>query len=387
MQGVQLQDVRLLQRLSMTGQNPTMFGTGMGDGFDAIFMNMMASLQDGDALTGILDFNNDTEQDGFAEQDMDLMAELAASLLTQSPQFFDFIQLTDQQAVAQVSQLEISENAKQMLLNFRSTALGEGKKANAMLEQNFSLSEVVSGTEQSKEQSSNPSSNPMIVQVVQQKEESLSDLQNQYMRTIQEVKNRIGSHTEVDETFELDIDQLQMDVAANRFNPIGTVEGKAEQIAAQPEIADQIKTGVAENLLQGKQEFIIKLKPEGLGEITVKLAEDSDGNTTLHLLTASAKTAELIGREAAVLQEAMRPLQVQVGTIQTMESQQANNQMNNEANQQQMMQQFNMFQQHHGGQQQMNYQPGENAFYEDDSFFQAEVSESIETLEGLDTYI
>ena len=90
-----------------------------------------------------------------------------------------------------------------------------------------------------------------------------------------------------------------------------TQMAKAEAISREPQLLAQLEKGVNETLAAGKQEFTMKLKPESLGEITVKLVEQ-DGRLTLNLTTASAQTAKLINNDLAALREAVKPMNVEV---------------------------------------------------------------------------
>ena len=64
----------------------------------------------------------------------------------------------------------------------------------------------------------------------------------------------------------------------------------------------QVAKGVAENLLRGRSEFTVKLRPEGLGEILVKLVSDDAGKTILSMVASSQRTADLLNRDLASLQ-------------------------------------------------------------------------------------
>jgi len=74
---------------------------------------------------------------------------------------------------------------------------------------------------------------------------------------------------------------------------------------------EQIFEGLSRNLPTSKGEFVIKLIPEGLGEITVRLLS-SEGRTTLRMITASAETARLINQDLPALQNALKPIKVEV---------------------------------------------------------------------------
>lgn len=113
-----------------------------------------------------------------------------------------------------------------------------------------------------------------------------------------------------------DIEALQQAVDSRQFLA-GTPA--AENTAAAPtvqQLADQLKTGILENLRQGKQEFVVRLKPSGLGEITVKFTEDKNA-VSLRIVTSSAAVGRMLANDVAQLQNALRPLNAQVEEIVT----------------------------------------------------------------------
>ncbi len=393
MQGVQLQDTRVMQRRMMSAQGGQMQTMGMGDGFDAIFAQMAASLQEVEDVTilqniqqqvdglwsmGLLESADTEEKQTSTVQ----MLEFAAAMLIESPQFLEFLQMDSPQATQLVSTLDIPEEAKQFVLNFRSEL-----KSGGLLEQKSFTTVLEEGNTEILTDTSLPK-----VQVQENdsaQDDNMTFLGHSFMKNIREAKKLMDTtqkQTNTD-TFELDIDQLQQDVASNRFNPVATVSDKAKQLSKLPQMSEQIQTGIAQNLLEGKKEFTIKLRPEGLGEITVKLVEQENGSTTLNLVASSAKTAELITRDLNALQNAMRPLQVEVQTVQTVaETQQAQQQQMNMDLQQQMAQQFSMAQQQ--SQQRNQNSNGFSSLLngEADSEFVQEVEQQT-ALDGLDTYI
>ena len=186
----------------------------------------------------------------------------------------------------------------------------------------------------------------------------------------------------------LDIDKLQSDVMSNRFNPLSSLEGKTVRMEFSepqpPEVDQQIQQGITENLLNGRKEFVIKLRPEGLGEITVKLLEKPGEASVLSLVTASAESAKLINEKLTALQEAMRPLQVQVNmaTQQPVQPSQAGSQPDFNS------QQF-MFDQNHSGSSQQEQQSGKSGgsiFSLTEDGLVEEFAEE-EEADGLDTYV
>ena len=75
---------------------------------------------------------------------------------------------------------------------------------------------------------------------------------------------------------------------------------------------EQMYKGISENLEKGRSEFTVKLRPEGLGEILVKLVSDEGGKAILSLVASSEKTAELLNRDLASLQTALNQHNVEI---------------------------------------------------------------------------
>lgn len=74
----------------------------------------------------------------------------------------------------------------------------------------------------------------------------------------------------------------------------------------------QLFKGIAENLKKGRSEFTVKLRPEGLGEILVKLVSDDGGKTILSMVASSEKTAQLLNRDLASLQSSLNEHNVEI---------------------------------------------------------------------------
>lgn len=80
------------------------------------------------------------------------------------------------------------------------------------------------------------------------------------------------------------------------------------------DLTSQIETKVSKNIESKTNEFVIKLKPEGLGEITVKLLSENS-KISLSIITQDEKVQRILSSEISSLREALRPLNAEVKDI------------------------------------------------------------------------
>ena len=177
----------------------------------------------------------------------------------------------------------------------------------------------------------------------------------------------------------VDVESLQADVNAGRFL---TAQPETAQLPlpSTEEIGKQLKTGILHQTAQGKSEFIVRLEPEGIGEIVVKISDDRE-HMALSIFTASTQAARLISNEVSTLQEALRPLQVQVQQVTLLPTEQAvsyasQSALTDQGQQSFAQQYFEQRQQHRGGHWQQ----------EDDSF-EAVIGQTQAPDSELDAYI
>ena len=369
------------------------------DPFALIFEQMAMAM--GQTQEGGLEMGQDTAGDQEGEsKDTDtdnLMMQLAGAMMAQNPQLLAFFQQDDASAAELVSSLNLPADVKQFLLDTRLAAQNSQSNsgaAAAFLEAvaDSQVGETVQASEQSNDAQAGTSQSFVEILSNGQEENSVDDLQglqNDFLRSIREAKSLMSnSEKSNQEEVPLDIDQLQSDVMSNRFNPLSSLEGKTARMefnqSQAPEVDQQIQQGITENLLHGRKEFVIKLRPEGLGEITVKLLEKPGEASVLSLITSSAESAKLINEKLTALQEAMRPLQVQVNmaTQQTVEPSQAGSQP--DFNSQQFM--FDQNQSGANQQEKRSNQSGDSVFRLTDDGLAEEPEVELEA-DGLDTYI
>lgn len=129
-------------------------------------------------------------------------------------------------------------------------------------------------------------------------------------RSVGEAKLRMGREPPAD-TDEVMQSVKAEEIAGPAPKPAAQTMEKAEVIQRSYALSEQISTGISERLREGTSEFVIKLRPEKLGEITVKLVEKS-GKMTLQIEAARPETAKLINNDLTALREAVKPMQVEV---------------------------------------------------------------------------
>lgn len=110
------------------------------------------------------------------------------------------------------------------------------------------------------------------------------------------------------------MDPESLQAETRTFSLEGLRDGRPAALPGVQTIASQLKTGILEQTGAGKNEFIVRLEPEGIGEIVVKLSEDHE-RIALSIFTSSTYTAKLITDEVVTLQNALRPLQAEVQQI------------------------------------------------------------------------
>lgn len=218
-------------------------------------------------------------------------------------------------------------------------------------------------------------------QAVQAKENPFT-AQGQFMDAVRQARQTLGSlRFSASNEEDIDVEALQSAADNNRVTPnFGAPAELPKQEAPQP-VAQQTQSAIQTNLAQGKKDFTIRLKPDGLGEITVHLSEKA-GKTTLNIITSSTEVAKMLTDDIASLRNALRPLQVEVHTIAAQPQQQEVEAAHNQNYGQSMQQQ-----------QQENQQPnGQNHHRHALSFFDEAEEEEVwqdetDPTAELDTYI
>lgn len=132
-----------------------------------------------------------------------------------------------------------------------------------------------------------------------------------FYRTMQNAKEAVPDVKDYDRMEPSGINALQNEASGIdiRFDRIKSEVKMKEEFEA-PE--KQLLKGVEENLKNGKSEFTVKLKPEGLGEIIVKLVQNDGGKMLMSMTASSAKTAELLNSNLSSLQNSLNQHNVEI---------------------------------------------------------------------------
>ena len=144
--------------------------------------------------------------------------------------------------------------------------------------------------------------------------DSLFSGMEQFRRSVSEAQKALAADKDKKSTVPLDIEALQQKADSTRIDTAGLNLGATENLPTKEGVAAQMKEHILQNLANGKDEFVVKLKPESLGEITVKMQE-KDGKITLSIITANPQTAKLLNETADALRNTLRPLQAEIREI------------------------------------------------------------------------
>lgn len=129
--------------------------------------------------------------------------------------------------------------------------------------------------------------------------------QRQWKDTVETVKRNLQQQEEQPAS------QTAQTLEPREVKPFELTQKKAEAVAQQPKVAEQLKQGIAQNLSKQTGEFTMKLKPEALGEVTIKMVKVGE-KMTIQIVTASKQACQLINQDLPALREAVRPLQAEV---------------------------------------------------------------------------
>ena len=150
-------------------------------------------------------------------------------------------------------------------------------------------------------------------------------------------------------------------------------------------VSEQITDGVKANLNLEKNEFTVKLNPESLGEVTIKLVEEA-GKMVVSITAATESTAKLLNSDLTALRDSLGSLNLEIREV-TVEAPESIEQSMAQFNM--TSQQFSDRQRAFNNQQQDDkpYYAHQNGVYMSEEIT-ADYSARVRTaVDGLDTYV
>lgn len=131
-----------------------------------------------------------------------------------------------------------------------------------------------------------------------------------FEQVVQVVKQSLEGKEKV-EPVEIDIDELQKQVKSSRNDFVQTgvnfrdLSKIKEDVKVDPKmVLDQVTNGIKTKMASNESDFTMKLQPEGLGEITVKLVSEA-GKLTVNIVATSQKTEQLLNSQLSSLRSSL----------------------------------------------------------------------------------
>ena len=313
-----------------------MAGTQMGDGLDGIFAALFAqmmgdtsSLQSQNAdelIAGILD-GQGTKKDEPNVQAMELLAGSLFGLQTINPelmqQYEELVQSMQSVSAGGMGGMDMASLVQYVLMQQASSPESAQMLADAFDQARADtfadrLTDVDAEWDAYFSELVPEGTAPTLETRAMKTEADALMEQMRAQSAVRSVRETLGTKQNAggEKTQPLDIEALQQ--AVNNRQYAVDPAAQREQTADINNIAEQLKTGILDNVKQGKNEFTVRLKPEGMGEIMVKFTEEKN-EIALRIVTTSASVGRMIANDVAVLQNALRPLRAQVQEIVTVQ--------------------------------------------------------------------
>lgn len=147
--------------------------------------------------------------------------------------------------------------------------------------------------------------------------QEIMEVQRQFSTAVDTAKRQLqGQKTQDDKSQKVELETFALRPETNASE---VIKGKEIIPLEKANLTEQIQTEIKTHLTKGESEFTMKLKPEALGEITVKMTK-TDGKVTVQIVAASQQTSQLLNRDIGMLRDALRPLQAEVQQVITTEN-------------------------------------------------------------------
>ena len=270
------------------------------------------------------------------------------------------------------------------------TAMETGVMENRVSELRATMKEVTETTEMpivsmsyekssASEQIMQPSLGVTVPNMIQQKmiRADMSESQNSNSQESEtgDLSNQLSEIATANANANVITPQFELPKVQNLSNPLFD----------QFNISEQITDGVKANLNLEKSEFTVKLNPESLGEVTIKLAEEG-GKMVVNITAATESTAKLLNSDLTALRDSLGSLNLEIREV-TVEAPE---------NIEESIAQFNMTSQQFSDRQRAfnNQQQDDTPYYahSDGAYMSEEITADYSgrvrtAVDGLDTYV
>lgn len=122
----------------------------------------------------------------------------------------------------------------------------------------------------------------------------------------------------------VDADDLQKKVNDGAYLPSARIYGMTDRYEApvvsnsgmteNTPLAEQLRGGIEQGMAKGLNQFTIRLKPEGLGEIVIHMVS-AGGKIAMSIGVSNTETQRMLNSEMLNLREALQPLNAEVEEI------------------------------------------------------------------------
>lgn len=165
----------------------------------------------------------------------------------------------------------------------------------------------------------------MVEAEVQQAPADNAQAQVGFSQAVQEAKANLAGQAGTEAEAEANAPKADADTQAQPLdNPVAATrqtfsvqvpDAPAEEAPPAP-VSTQLAERLQQAVAKGEEEFTLKLRPEGLGEMEVRLSKTADG-IMLNILTRNDEAQKMLAAEIDMLRDSLKPLRVEVENIQT----------------------------------------------------------------------
>lgn len=360
-------------RISQNGAVPMAQGTG-GEGFAQLIQQLLgqticAQNQDEDA------------QEQGTQMAADMIAQLFGSTSVETTQQMLLNGQMQNQGAIEATQGDTAQTSLQMLMSAIQITDGKPDAKTAQLMQKIAAFQPENFQNDAELQtiSALQTQTKLTGETAENLLSGQSDFQNSILAAQKLLNSDQGKSTQTEDPKFTDVEQLQSQVDSGQFFQSMKVDKSLDSLPDADSVMAQIKSGIKDNVAQGKNEFIVKLKPDGLGEITVKMVE-AESKISLSIVTSNPQVAKLINGELAGLQETLHPYHANIEEVVA----QTNSPFDSAAQNGQFMQQDAAGQFQQFRQQNAHSTVGNE---HEDELEETTLNETISSISELDTYI